>query len=92
MFLTLHFLVITGHRQAAFLGDRHAVLLEDLRVDEDVRIFLVGRHVRDEQAPVNVDLRRGKADAWRGIHGLEHVVDQRPQLVIDRVDGRRFLA
>ena len=34
------------------------------------------RHVDDQHSLVDVDLRRGQADARRRIHGLEHVVDQ----------------
>ena len=30
---------------------------------------------------------RGEADAGRGVHGLQHVVDQAPQVVIDALDG-----
>jgi hypothetical protein len=33
------------------------------------------------------DLDRGKADAGRRVHRLEHVGDQRAQLVVDRSTG-----
>ena len=32
---------------------------------------------------MHVDLRRGQTDALRGIHALEHFVDQQPNAVID---------
>ena len=34
------------------------------------------RDVGHQQAAMDVDLGRGEPDAFRGIHGLEHVVDQ----------------
>ena len=38
------------------------------------------------------DLRRGEADAFRRVHGLEHVVRQATELVGHALDGLRFLA
>jgi hypothetical protein len=37
---------------------------------------LLLRHVDHHEALVHVDLAGGEADAGRGIHGLEHVIDQ----------------
>src|SRR5690606_35086034 len=37
-------------------------------------------HVDDHEALVHVDLGRGQADARRGVHGLEHVVEQALEL------------
>ena len=43
----------------------------------------------DHQQPLrHADLDRGEADAGRVVHRLEHVGDQRAQLVVDRLDGR----
>ena len=48
-----------------------------------MRLALVSRYIGHEQALVHVNLRRGKPDAGCGIHGLEHIVDQRPERVIN---------
>ena len=37
----------------------------------------------------HVDLYRGKADAWCRVHGLEHVIDQTADGVIDLLDRFR---
>jgi hypothetical protein len=39
--------------------------------------------VDDRDALGDADLRRGQADALRGIHGLKHVGDQLAQLVVE---------
>ena len=43
--------------------------------------------VDHQQALVHVDLRGRQADAGRGVHGLEHVVDQLAQRCVDLLDG-----
>ena len=43
-------------------------------------------------ALVDVDLRRGEADARRGVHGFGHVADQLDDLGRDRGHRRRHLA
>ena len=48
--------------------------------------------VDDQQALGHADLDRGKADAGRRVHRLEHVGDQRAQLVVDLLDRRGDLA
>ena len=90
---------LVGHRQAPFIIDRQFVrALEDLRIDEDQRVldqrraFLVrfGFLKVDDQHPLgHADLDRSQPDAGRIIHGLEHIVDQRLQIVVDRLDRGR---
>ena len=49
---------------------------------------IVGVRVRVD-AQRHADLRGGEPDAGRGIHRLEHVGDERADLVRDLFDGRR---
>ncbi len=54
-------------------------------------LFVVGigfLQVDDEQPLRHADLDRGETDAGRRVHGREHVVDQRPELGRDLLDGR----
>ena len=67
---------------AAFPGN-------DLRVDQHPRLITFLGHVEDQQLLVHVDLGRGEADARRGVHGLEHVIDQGLQGRIEH--GDRFV-
>jgi hypothetical protein len=46
------------------------------------------RGVHDDDALGHADLDGGEADAGRLVHGLEHVLDQEPQLRVDLL--RRF--
>ena len=39
--------------------------------------------VDDDHALVHVDLRRGEADAFGGVHRLEHVVDELADALVD---------
>ena len=92
-YLTLHrrrpldLLVIFRDRQAAFLVGRLLVRLPGhFRIDEDLRrlrLVLLGE-VHGDHALRHADLDGGKPDAGRRIHGLEHVVDQRAQRLVDR--------
>ena len=52
-------------------------------------LFLRLLQVHHQQALRHADLDRGKADARRVVHRLEHVGDQRAQLVVHRLDRRR---
>ena len=70
-------------------------MLEDLRVDEDPRVFdrlaalfLGLLQVDHQDALGDPDLDRGEADARRRVHRLEHVRDERAHLVVDLLDGR----
>ncbi len=49
-------------------------------------IFLEG-DVDDGDAASDADLRRGEADAVGGVHGLEHVVDELLQFVVEDSHG-----
>ena len=82
--------ILVGDRQAALVvGLARVGAVQDFGVDEDVRaldrrpLFLafVDRlrvlQVDDQQPPRDADLDRGKADAGRFVHRLEHVGDQR---------------
>ena len=48
-------------------------------------VFLF-RQVHDHDALGDADLYRRKPDAGRGIHGLEHVLDQRADAGVDALD------
>ena len=48
--------------------------------------------IEHEHALHLADLGRGKADARRGVHRLQHVVHQRADLVVDGGDRAGFLA
>jgi hypothetical protein len=50
-------------------------------------VFLA--QVDHQHALRNVHLRRGETDTGRGVHRLEHVVDQSPQRRVDLRDGLR---
>jgi len=78
----LHFFKVSGDRQASFLGYRHAVFLQDFRIYQDAGIVLLLRDVGNEQALMHIDLRGSQSDAGSGVHCLEHVVDQNPQIVV----------
>src|SRR4051812_12893746 len=69
------------HRQAAFF-ERRLILAraQYLGIDEDERLGPLLRHVNDQQALVEVHLSGGEAYPGRGIHRLEHVVDERLEL------------
>ena len=44
------------------------------------------RVLDDDDALVHVDLRRGEADAFGGVHRLEHVVDETTDAIVDCLD------
>ena len=60
---------------------------DDLRIDQHQRLIAPLAHVDDQQPLADVHLRRRQADARRGIHRLEHVVDERAQRRIHLRDG-----
>src|SRR5262245_24965703 len=81
------------------LGDAEASLLifggfprggDDLGIDEIMRLaglVLLLHEIHHHDALRHPDLDRGKPDAGRGIHGVEHVVHEGANLVGDLVDG-----
>src|SRR6185437_3396677 len=85
----LHLLEIAGNGKAALLRGDLALPGQNLRVDEDQRIVVLGRDIDHQQALVHVDLRRGKANAGRGIHGLQHVIDDPVEVGIEPGDRLR---
>ena len=60
-----HLVVDLGNREAAFVGEHHLLaLLDELGVDQDDRLVARFRGVDDDDALVDVDLRRREADAF----------------------------
>ena len=83
----LHVVEDPGHRQAALLRRLDILRFDHLRVHQGEGLVMVLGDVRDQQTTVNIDLRRSKTDAFAGIHGLEHVVDQGSKVVVHDLDG-----
>ena len=87
--------ILVGDRQTAFVIDRMLLgLRDDLRVDEYERplhrfaaFFLRLLKVDHQQPLSHADLDRRQADAGRVVHRLEHVVDERLELVVESLDG-----
>lgn len=69
----------TGNAQTAFRFCLNSFTLDHVRVDHDQQVTgsAPGRRVGDKNSKRYTDLRRGQADAWRGIHRFNHVVDER---------------
>src|SRR3984957_8334123 len=82
----LDLFVIFGDRQAAFLVNR--LLLrrpDDLRIDKKLRLrrlALLGE-IEHDDALGDADLNRGETDSRRVMHGLDHLVHQLAQGVVD---------
>src|SRR2546428_2535169 len=64
--------------KAAFVAVLFAFLRDDLRIDQSdaLRRIFAARTVHYEKAFGYADLHRGQADAWRGVHRFEQVVDE----------------
>ena len=71
--------------EAALLFPLGASLLDDAGVDHRDEIVdgPTGRGIGDEHAEPDADLGRSQTDAGGGMHGLDHVVDQRLQIVVE---------
>ena len=80
--------VESRHAQAALFFELHALALDELGIDDDDRARRVAaeREIDDEDPQRDADLRRRQPDARRGIHRLDHVVDEAIDL---GRDGRR---
>ena len=81
---------LVGQRETAFLG--HDLLVrrpDDLRVDQAERRagLVLARDIDDDDALGHADLDRREPDARRVVHGLDHVVHQLAQIVVDPLDG-----
>ncbi len=50
-------------------------------------VLVLFLQVDHQHAQGHADLDRGEADAGRFVHRLEHVLDERLQLVVERLDG-----
>jgi len=86
----LDLVVDAGHGEAPFFHLLDAFAREDFGIDQNERLIARLADVDDDHALVHVDLRRSQADARRGVHGFEHVVDQLTQRVIDGFDRLRL--
>ena len=66
-------------------------LLHELRVHEldELPGVLADREVDHDDAQGDADLRRGQADAGRGVHGLDHVVEERVDRAVDLASRAR---
>src|SRR6185312_15081805 len=81
-----------GDRQAPLLALRRALAAQDLGIHEHERLVVLLGDIDDEQPAADIDLRRREPDAGCGIHGLEHVVDQAPERLVECGDGEGALA
>jgi len=66
------------HAEAAFFFELHTVALDEFGVDhhdESGRIA-PDRQIDHDDPQRNADLWRGQSDAGRGVHRLDHVVDE----------------
>ena len=90
---TRHFLAELRDAEAAFVGSLPAFGVNDLRIDEhDLRLgIFLECDIDDRDALANADLRSCQPDAVRGIHALEHVVDELAQFVVELGDGGGLL-
>src|SRR4029453_9300919 len=88
-----HRCVESRDAQTALFFQLHSVAFDELRIDEhqQSRRVAPGRHVDDEDARGNTDLRRGQADAGGRVHRVDHVIDGALNLECDRVDRCRWL-
>jgi hypothetical protein len=84
----LYLLANLGEAETALLFDLLTLTLDDLGVDEHDLLFrvLLEADVDDSEALRDTDLRCGKADALRGVHRLEHLIDEPLQLRVEDSD------
>jgi len=77
-----------GDTEASFALLVLALGVDDYGIDDDkpgVRVFFEG-YVDDRDAASDADLRRGEADAVRGVHRLEHVIGELFQVIVENGD------
>jgi len=86
-----HFVVVPRNRETALLGFQFAFAGNDLRVDEHLEIVSRFGDIDDDDALVDVDLRRRQPDARRRVHRLSHVADELLDIRRDGRNGRRDL-
>src|SRR5690606_24396126 len=86
-------LLQAGNAETALLITHQVVTeVHDLRVDERERLDLLITRIDDDDTVRDTDLRRREADAFLGVHGVEHVADERAHLIRDLLHRRRLLA
>ena len=85
-----HVVIDARHRQTTLFAAGSALAAEDLGVDEHLARGVVFGHVDDDEALVPIDLGRGQADARRGVHSLEHVIDTAAQGRVKHAHRLRF--
>ena len=89
----LHLLVVFRDGEAALLVDRLFLRLPGhFRIDEHLRrlrLVLLGE-IHGDHALRHADLDGRQPDAGGVVHGLEHVVDQRAQRLVDGADRLGF--
>ena len=73
---SLHLIKETGYRQTPLLHHTDLLTIKDFGIDEDHGGAAILRNVHHQKTLVHIDLRSGKTDTGRGIHRLEHVIDQ----------------
>ena len=79
-----------GKAQAAFLILNRGMALDDLGVDEDqflVLLLRVRRDIQDKEAEGQGHLVGGQTYPLRGIHEAEHLLNGRPEILIDLGHG-----
>jgi hypothetical protein len=88
-FVALDLLVDFGEAQAAFVFELLAAAIDDFGVDEDDFVFgaFLEADVNYGDLFGDADLRSGEADALRGVHAVEHLVDELGQLGGEVGDG-----
>jgi hypothetical protein len=76
--------------QAAFLAQTMAFGLRDFGVDQDMEGLgiLADGEVDDDQAPADINLRCGQTDSGLGVHGLDHILGQPADFVVDGLNGQ----
>src|SRR5579885_906251 len=93
LFRALHLGGEIDHREAALLPEHRALGLDDLGIDELEQVLagvlVIG--IEHDHAARIADLRRRQADAGRGIHGLDHALDEAVEPAVDFGDRQRAL-
>jgi len=75
-----HLDVQAGNRQTSLVVHPLPARFDDLRVDDDARIFV---DVVDEETALDADLRRRETDSGRLVHDTEHFLGETNELAVD---------
>src|SRR5258708_14747452 len=78
-----------GEAEATLFFELLALALDDLGIDEDELLFgiLLEADVDDGKPLRDAALRCGEAEALRGVHGREHLIDELLELRVEDGDG-----